>query len=145
MAGRNGVFYDRRGQDWDATITKVIDNALGTGAASVVTGILRLKWWQMPLPIVGLLLLISGPSVIVAWFKLRGRTLGPILDANGWAVNARAHIDIPFGTSLTQLAKLPPGAERSLSDPYAEKRSRWWWLVLVMLLGAGGYVFWQNR
>ena len=22
MVGRNGVFYDRKGQDWDATITK---------------------------------------------------------------------------------------------------------------------------
>jgi hypothetical protein len=223
MAGRNGVFYDRQGRDWDATITKVIDNpislrqafyspykkitravadllqklaarnsdevggklaeaaggtldpkadpakavgmqaldlgkiagvfaaiglavgALGTGAASVVTGILHLKWWQMPLPVLGLLALISGPSVIVAWYKLRGRTLGPILDANGWAVNARAHINIPFGTSLTQLAALPPGAERSLVDPYATRRPRWRWLLLLLLLGAGGFLAWQNR
>jgi hypothetical protein len=63
--------------------------AIGT-ATAVVTGLLGLKWWQMPLVILGLMLLISGPAVIVAWFKLRSRNLGPILDANGWAVNARA-------------------------------------------------------
>ena len=49
----------------------------------------------------GLLLLASGPSVAIAWFKLRKRNLGPILDDNGWAVNARARINIPFGASLT--------------------------------------------
>jgi hypothetical protein len=204
MVGRNGVFYDRQGLDWDATITKMVDHpislrqafwspykklarmvaeqlqklaaskasavegklaeaaagavkkvdapppkapaqqafdvgkfagifaaiglavgAIGTAAASVVTGMLGLKWWQMPLVIVGLMLLISGPSVIVAWFKLHSRTLGPILDANGWAVNARARINIPFGTSLTQMAKLPEGAERALTDPYAEKQPPW--------------------
>ncbi|HMO65237.1 MAG TPA: hypothetical protein PKE47_08460, partial [Verrucomicrobiota bacterium] len=28
MAGRNGVFYDRQGRDWDATITKVVENPI---------------------------------------------------------------------------------------------------------------------
>ncbi|HLH52881.1 MAG TPA: hypothetical protein VKY92_04625, partial [Verrucomicrobiae bacterium] len=28
MAGRNGVFYDRKGRDWDATIAKIIDNPI---------------------------------------------------------------------------------------------------------------------
>ena len=28
MVGRNGVFYDRKGRDWDATITKIIDNPI---------------------------------------------------------------------------------------------------------------------
>ena len=26
MVGRNGIFYDRKGRDWDATITKIVDN-----------------------------------------------------------------------------------------------------------------------
>jgi hypothetical protein len=26
MVGRNGIFYDRKGQDWHATIVKIIDN-----------------------------------------------------------------------------------------------------------------------
>ena len=28
MVGRNGLFYDRKGRDWDATITKIIDNPI---------------------------------------------------------------------------------------------------------------------
>jgi MFS family permease len=99
--------------------------AIGTALAAVLTGLLALKWWQIPLAIGGLMLLISAPAMVLAWFKLRSRNLGPILDANGWAVNARARINIPFGTSLTQLAQLPQGAERALTDPYAEKERPW--------------------
>ena len=206
MVGRNGVFYDRQGGDWNATITKLVEHpislrqafwspykrlmrmvgeqlqkiaaskaaavegklaeaavgvgkkvdappaaakpaaqqafdvgkfagifaaiglavgAIGTALAAVLTGLLALKWWQIPLAIGGLMLLISAPAMVLAWFKLRSRNLGPILDANGWAVNARARINIPFGTSLTQLAQLPQGAERALIDPYAEKERPW--------------------
>ena len=28
MAGRNGIFFDRKGRDWDATISKIIDNPI---------------------------------------------------------------------------------------------------------------------
>ncbi len=77
----------------------------------------------MPLGVVGVILLISGPSMIIAALKLRQRNLGPILDANGWAVNAKAKINIPFGASLTRLAVLPPGSHRDLKDPYAEDHS----------------------
>src|SRR5206468_12511890 len=28
MVGRNGLFYDRKGKDWDATITKIVDNPI---------------------------------------------------------------------------------------------------------------------
>jgi hypothetical protein len=222
MVGRNGVFYDRQGRDWDATITKIVDHpislrqaiwspykrlarmvgeqlqklaankagavearlaasaaeatkkvdgvpakaaptpaqqafdvgkfagifaaiglavgAIGTALASIITGMLGLRWWQMPLVLVGLMLAISGPAVIVAWFKLRSRNLGPILDANGWAINARARINIPFGTSLTGLARLPEGAERALSDPYAEKKTPWG-LYLALLFGIAVAVY----
>lgn len=217
MAGRNGVFYDRQGRDWNATITKLVEHpislrqafwspykrlmrmvgeqlqklaankaaaiegklgetavgvarkadgspaaapakpaaqqafdvgkfagifaaiglavgALGTALAAVLTGLLALKWWQMPLAIGGLMLLVSGPAMVLAWFKLRSRNLGPILDANGWAVNARARINIPFGTSLTQLAQLPEGAERALTDPYAEKERPWKTYLFIALI-----------
>jgi hypothetical protein len=214
MVGRNGVFYDRQGKDWDATITRIVDHpislrqafwapykklarlvaeqlqklatskasaidgklaasaasvgskvdaaakvpvapfdvgkfagifaaiglavgALGTALASVLTGLLGLKFWQLPLALAGLLLLISGPAVVVAWFKLHARNLGPLLDANGWAVNARARINIPFGTSLTQLAALPANAERSLIDPYAEKPTPWKGIIIGLFILAG--------
>ena len=118
--------------------------AIGTAIASMLTGLLGLKGWQMPLALIGLMLLISGPAVILAWFKLRSRNLGPILDANGWAVNARARINIPFGTSLTQLAQLPEGAQRALTDPYAEKERPWkTYAVLAIVLFAA--LAWWTR
>jgi len=215
--GRNGVFYDRKGRDWDATVTKIVEHpisvrqaflepykrvgrmvheqvekmaaagekametraaagiaeaakqaesgrpmgptqpfdvakfagifaaiglaigAIGTAIASVVTGFLRLSWWQMPLAVVGLVLVISGPSMVIAYLKLRRRNLAPLLDGNGWAVNTRALINIPFGASLTQVASLPPGAERSLRDPYAHRRTSWktYAVLLALVIGAG--------
>jgi hypothetical protein len=238
MVGRNGVFYDRQGRDWNATIVKLIEHpislhqafwapykrlarlvneqiqkitadhakasdarlahtatlstnaittpakaatqaptsttgtpapspasagptpfdvgkfagifaaiglamgALGTALASVMSGLFALAWWQMPLALAGLLLAVSGPAVVLAWFKLRSRNLGPILDANGWAINARARINIPFGTSLTQVAQLPANAERSLQDPYAERATPWGWYVLGLVLLAGLAAAW---
>jgi hypothetical protein len=214
MAGRNGVFYDRKGQDWDAEITKIIEHpisirqafwspykrvgrmigeqlqkfsasrakaaedkmlvtaldagkkpalppfdvakfagifaalglavgALGTALVSVVTGLFKLYWWQMPLVLLGLMLAISGPAMVIAWFKLRQRNLGPILDANGWAVNARAKINIPFGTALTGIAKLPNGAGLAMIDPFAEKKKRWPYYVALILLLFAGFLFWR--
>jgi hypothetical protein len=195
------VFYDRAGNDWDATIVKIIDNpislrqafwqpykglvrmienqvarramaadaqsnakleqtavaaasvdkskpapppkkldigivaalgvaagALGTFVATLLgyaSGIIRLGPLAIIGAVIGLLLLISGPSLVLAYIKLRKRNIGPILDASGWAVNAKARITVPFGTALTQLAALPPGAQRDLRDPYAEKKSLW--------------------
>ena len=70
----------------------------------------------------------------LAWFKLKRRNLGPILDACGWAINARVFINIPFGTSLTAMQHLPEGAHRSLMDPYAEKKSVWPYLAALVLI-----------
>jgi hypothetical protein len=210
MVGRNGVFYDRQGNDWDATIVKVIEHpisirqafwspykkiarmignqidkfasardkaatdraaagiaetgqkvdagkaavpappfdvakfagifaaiglaigAIGTALAAVFTGFLKLLWWQMPLVLGGLMLLISGFSMIIAWLKLRQRNLAPILDANGWAVNARVRINMAFGGSLTKVASLPVGAVRKQEDPFADKKSPWLKLVILI-------------
>jgi hypothetical protein len=227
MVGRNGIFYDRQGRDWDATITKIVEQpisireafwspykkfirlvesqaekiasarekavqdsaqskiagpaipaakdapltkkeafdvakfagifaaiglaigAIGGALAGLLGAFGKLVWWQMPLALFGILLLISGPSMILAWMKLRQRNLGPILDANGWAVNARAKINLPFGASLTGIAKLPPNSERNLSDPFAEKKSGRNWLiaflVLVIATGALWYFGVLNR
>jgi hypothetical protein len=206
MVGRNGIFYDRQGCDWDATITKIVDNPIsirqafwapykklvriieeqiakraaaadaqatakmqttaeaaaaadkkppeppkkidtGTLAAiglvlttlmgalgTIFARILGLPWWQIPLVCVGIVLAISLPSMLLAYMKLRKRNLGPILDANGWAVNARARINVPFGGSLTQVATLPPGAQRDLMDPFAEKSSPWPKVILFLIL-----------
>jgi len=117
--------------------------AIGTAIASILTGFFKLPWWQMPLALIGIMLLVSGPSVAIAWFKLRQRNLGRLLDANGWAVNTRARINIPFGASLTGLARLPQGAIQTISDPFAEKKTPWKrWLFLLMIVAAA-VIAWQ--
>ena len=222
LVGRNGVFYDRKGRDWDATIVKIVEHpislrqsfwlpyrqagrfvadqvhkfaaarsaasqagmtqtftraeaalgvgpaqppaaqppqqqpfdaarfagifaavglaigAIGTAVASVVTGFFQLTWWQLPLAVAGIVLAVSGPSCVIAAMKLQSRNLGPLLDASGWAVNARLRINLPFGRTLTALAQLPERAERSLTDPYAERRQPWGlYLAALVLIGAG--------
>jgi hypothetical protein len=125
-----------------------------TGAVSALTLILgyvlKLAVWQYPLLLLVLVLLISTPSMVIAWLKLRQRTLGPILEGNGWAVNGRVKINIPFGTTLTEAAALPPGSQRSLEDPYEDKeaaRARRRTIFLVMLLvlvGAAAFIRWKR-
>lgn len=125
-----------------------------SGAVTAMTLILgyvfQLKLWQYPLVLVGLMLVISMPSMIIAWLKLRQRTLGPILEGNGWAVNGRVKINIPFGSALTDLATLPPGAKRSLDDPYEDKeaarqrRNAIALTVVVLLLAAAVFIRWQE-
>ncbi len=220
MVGRNGVFYDRQGRDWDATVTRVLDHpisigqafwapykrflrwieeqvakraeaadaaasesmkehavaagdtaatgepkpalkskidigvvaALGVavgGIATAVTAMLN-KFFDlgvyMPLGVVGVILLISGPSMAIAWLKLRQRNLGPLLDANGWAVNGRVKVNIPLGASLTDIAALPAGSERSLTDPFAAKKPKWpkrvlWFVIFVLIL----FGLWESK
>ena len=99
--------------------------AIGTALSAAVTGLFQLTWWQIPLAVAGALSIISGPSMTLAWLKLRRRNLGPLLDANGWAINARARINLPFGRTLTAEAALPPHAQRTVTDPFADERNPW--------------------
>ncbi|MFO0758787.1 MAG: hypothetical protein U0359_20010 [Byssovorax sp.] len=236
MVGRNGIFYDRAGHDWDATVVKLVEQpisirqafwlpykrvaklideqiekfassrdkemqdkaaagvadtaktaeaasaappaapgaaptpaappsaaeqafdvgkfagifaaiglavgAIGSALAAMASGLLALAWWKLPLVLVGVLLLISGPSMLLAALKLRHRSVGPILDGNGWAVNASARLNIPFGGSLTAVAELPKGAEHSMDDPFAEK-SRPWGLYIFLLLVICAVAAWK--
>jgi hypothetical protein len=81
-----------------------------------------LTWWQLLLTFAAILMLISGPSMVMAWMKLRRRNIAPLLNANGWAVNAAAKISIPFGNTLTDVAKFP---KMKLKDPYATGMPAW--------------------
>ncbi len=222
MVGRNGVFFDRAGNDWDATIIKVVEHpisirqafwspykrigriigdqigklatsrdkalqdkaaagitesgkliegakptvaqafdvgkfagifaaiglaigAIGTALASVITGFMGLQWWQIPIAFFGVVLIISGPSMIIAALKLPQRNLGPLLDANGWAINSRVKINLVFGRTLTGLAKLPPGAERVMKDPFAERHQPWGlYFVLAALVAISAYLWHQG-
>ncbi|MCQ2075090.1 MAG: hypothetical protein MJY77_07925 [Bacteroidaceae bacterium] len=202
--GKNAVFYDRSGNDWDATITKVVDNpisvrqaflrpyrrfgqfveesinkfasdkdakvmaslnsavtakveggeakppfdiakfagifaAIGlafTGLVKVVhdlfAGLSKLNAWGWLGLIVGIIVLISGPAMIMAWLKLRRRNLSPILNANGWAVNARTLINIPFGSTLTSMTSMPKLVVGK--DPFADRKIKIWQKILIWLI-----------
>lgn len=230
--GKNGIFYDRQGRDWDARVTAIVDNPISivqaawspyrkmaafveekvrtmaaskeskltetataqidakaehaaTAAAEVAaTGpaatpaakpaadagaktfdiakfagvfaaigmavgfigsflttlgreFMALLWWQMPLCLLAIFLLISGPSMFIAWLKLRKRNISPILNANGWAVNAAAKISIRFGDALSQQAVFPLSAKMRNQDPFADRGLSWWqhllWVVALLI------------
>lgn len=224
MVGKNAIYYDNKGTEWDAVITKIVDNPIsisqafwspyrrmatmvenlinknaadkdakimkeatekinaapasipsggtalspstdkkmgeafdigkfagifaalgmavgmiGSALASLAKGIFALDWWQVILAFVGVLLVISGPAMVMAWLKLRRRNIAPLLNANGWAINASSKISIMFGETLTDVAKYP---KLKLKDPYARKGLAPWkkWCIslasVVVVLAA---------
>ena len=103
---------------------------IGSALAALAKELFALTWWQLLLTFAAILLIISGPSMVMAWMKLRRRNIAPLLNANGWAVNAAAKISIPFGNTLTDVAKYP---KMKLKDPYAKAGMPVWAKVLITL------------
>ena len=215
--GKNALFYDRQGRDWEAEVVKIIDNPISIGQAfwspyrklgdwvsglitksaaekekksfadlttklqtppaagqaaqpaqpapfdiakfagifaaigmavgyigafftSLATGVKDIAlyaWWALPVAILSLFLVISGPSMVLAWMKLRKRNLAPLLNANGWAVNADAIVNVLFGNTLTEQAQYPIV---KLKDPHAKvkkltKGGKWAIAVAAIILG----------
>ena len=223
FVGKNAVYYDEHGAEWDAVITKIVDNPIsiaqafwspyrrmatavenlisknaadkdakmmkdatakinaapaalpadgsspakpaaaapfdigkfagifaalgmavgmiGSALAALAKGIFALKWWQVILAFVGVMLVISGPAMVMAWLKLRRRNIAPLLNANGWAINAASKISIPFGETLTDVAEYPTV---KLKDPYARKGLAPWkaWLISLSSLVVVLAVLW---
>jgi hypothetical protein len=110
--------------------------AIGAALAGVLAAASELKAWQWPIVIVVILLVISGPAMIKAWLILRKRNISPLLNANGWAINAGGKVNVTFGATLTQVAKTPIVATK---DPYADKKP--WWRKLIDWLIIIGIVF----
>ena len=213
MVGKNAVYYDNNGVEWDAVITKIIDNPISISqafwspyrrmatvienlisknaadkdakmmkeatekinAASLVppaggdaakqapaapfdiakfAGIfaaigmafgmigtalsglvdsMKGMGWKLILVFIGIMLAISGPAMVMAWLKLRRRNIAPLLNANGWAINASSKISILFGETLTDIAKYP---KLKLKDPYARKGLPTWkkWVISLSAL-----------
>lgn len=208
--GKNGIFYDNDGLDYDATVFKIIENPIsirqafwtpyrkmakwvedkinksaaekdakafddmtakadaavanpnaeqkpafdiakfagifaaigmalgmiGTALAAVAGGLASLNWWQLIIVFVCILLVISGPSMIMAWMKLRRRNLAPVLNANGWAVNADSIISVPFGLKLTEQVRFPFTKNPAKKNPAG---AIFLVIVLLIVLGLGGY------
>ena len=226
VVGKNALYYDNTGEEWDAVITKIVENpisisqsfwspyrrmakaienlinksaadkdakimaeatakinaapaagaaaaapvqpfdigkfagifaalgmavgALATAVTNIFDGLLNMPPWKTLIAVVAVLLVISGPAMVMAWLKLRRRNIAPLLNANGWAVNASSKISIPFGETLTDIAKFP---KLKLKDPYAKKGLAPWkkWCisiasiaVVVAGLWLGNLLSWAN-
>jgi len=218
--GKNAVFYDREGHDWDAVVTKIVDNPInirqafwspyikfwefckglidksakdkesqmladmqstattaaaapgdaakpkafdiakfagifaaigmalgyiGSFVTKLIAGVTSTPLWITLLLIIAIMLCISGPSCFIAWSKLRKRNLGPVLNANGWAINSIVPVNILFGATLTSTAEYP---KLNLSDPFKKKVPLWkkilsWFIVLV--IAAACFFYFTNR
>ena len=210
--GKNALFYDRQGRDWEAEVVKIIDNpisigqafwspyrklgewisglitksaaekekksfadmtaklqtppaagqaaqpapfdmakfagifaaiglaigSIGTFLTSLLSEVKEMHAWAL-LIVPAVLIVVSGPSMILAWMKLRKRNLAPLLNANGWAVNADAIVSVLFGNTLTEQAQYPLV---KLQDPHAKikkltKGGKWTIAIASILLGIG--------
>ena len=90
-------------------------------------------------------MIISGPSVILAWLKLRRRTLGPLLEASGWAINGQVKINLLLGGLLTSKAELPTNARRNLTDPLKKRNKKariLFWSAILLGVVIVGTAFW---
>ena len=131
-----------------AGIFAAVGLALGfiaAGLAAIVAGLAKTPWWGILLILVGIMLLISGPSCFIAWGKLRRRNLGPVLNANGWAINSGARVNIPFGRTLTSVAEYP---KIKLDDPYKPRTPLWrkilCWFIFLAVIAFGVLFFTGN-
>lgn len=207
--GKNALFYDRQGRDWEAEVVKIIDNpisigqafwspyrklgewvsglisksaeekekksfadmtaklqeapannaatpapfdmakfagifaavglaigSIGTFLTSLLSEVKDMHAWAL-LIVPAMLLIVSGPSMVLAWMKLRKRNLTPLLNANGWAINADAIVNVLFGNTLTEQAQFPL---MKLADPHAKikklnKAGKWSIAIAAILLG----------
>ena len=111
---------------------------IGTALSGLIDSMSGLGW-KLILVFIGIMLVISGPAMVLAWLKLRRRNIAPLLNANGWAVNAASKISIPFGETLTDAAKFP---KMKLKDPFAKKGLAPWkkWAISLaaLVVVAGG-------
>ena len=216
--GKNALFYDRQGRDWEAEVVKIIDNpisigqafwspyrklgdwvsglitksaaekekksfadlttklqtppaagqaaqpaqpapfdiakfagifaaigmaigAIGTFLTSLLSEVGKFAengWWAIPTLIICILLAISGPSMVLAWMKLRKRNLAPLLNANGWAINADAIVSVLFGNTLTEQAAFPI---LKLKKSGLSKAAKWIIAIVAILVGIGAALF----
>lgn len=116
----------------------LIGSAVG-GLVSVIAG---LPLWKTALGIVAVILIVSGPAMILTWFKLRARDLAPILNACGWAVNRRLRFSIKLGRIFTTEAALPAGSDRQLNDPFADDNTTRNRVIAVLILVAVAAALW---
>ena len=85
--------------------------------------------------------------MFLAWLKLRKRTLGPLLEASGWAVNSQLPINQVLGRALTKEASLPSNSTKIRNDPLHQE-SPAGKIILAVILALAlllGYLGWKYK
>jgi len=105
--------------------------ALGSAFAFIVKTFAELGVWGLSLGALGALLAVMVPLIIAAVTKLRRQDLSALLEACGWAINARMRFDRQQRKWFTARVPYPTGAQGTPG------RQHWIRIILlVALLGA---------
>ena len=132
--------YQKKGGGASTIISKASSQAYVPDYDRKVFAWLGLHWYHWLIMFAAIIIIISGPSMVMAWLKLRKRNLSPVLNANGWALNARVLVNVRFGATLTSIAKYPIVKTK---DPFTMK-APWWkrmlrWLVVIIVVAVAVY------
>jgi len=120
--------------------------ALGSAAAYIVSVVSQKGFlYNLFTAVLTIVVLIGLFAAILGWLKLRLRDLGPLLEANGWAVNIRMRVSGHLSRRFTRIPALP--RDRQLkrlenvgallaedSEEFQWKRVLWTSLICAALL-----------
>ena len=128
---------------FDITKISILVAAFGMAFSCVTLALKALfkPWYTILLVLAALVVCISGPSMLITWIKLRKRNLGPILNANGWAINSKILVNSRFGSYFTHLVRLP---KIKAVDPLSDKTPLWkkilLWLVFIVVVAGAAWL-----
>jgi len=88
--------------------------AVGSALAFIVSALAKISFLAAIKAIISILLVICFFAGFLGWLKLRLRNLGPIFEANGWAVNPRMKVKGRLASIFTRSPGLPAG---HIKDP----------------------------
>jgi len=94
--------------------------ALGSSFAYITKALSEVKPVQVLIALLGLAMIILLPSILSGFVKIRKRDMSGLLEASGWAVNARMRINRTMGRLFTHTPQLPKDAHKERRDAVGE-------------------------
>lgn len=124
--------------------------ALGSSFAFILNAIRGASYTMILCVIIGIILLITVPSLIVSYVKISRRNVAIFLEAAGWSVNARIKLSYGMGKIFTYSPRIPEEAELKKSDP-SERHNKpltkiqkfliWLTLIIIISIFIAVYYF----
>ncbi|MDP3275003.1 MAG: kinesin [Deltaproteobacteria bacterium] len=105
--------------------------ALGVGFGMILAAITTLfaalgnmSVMQLIGTVLGLFAIVSLPSALFAWLKLRKRDIAIVLEGQGWAINERMLLGKHLGPLFTRKPSRPKGSDIEILDSVADMMAR---------------------